>query len=233
MSFGGYVSSFKHFFCPWGCVSVTCGFSPRDGVCAHRCVLPPSGAFLSSSCFSVCLPWSFLGGRLFRRSADGSGRGVWPADWRLCPHRPVLVLGFSVVSSGAGLHGLTSHIQLFGTPWTIAHQAPLSMGFSRQEDWRRLSCPLPGESSQPRDGTQDSCIAGRFFTIQTTREALTTVEMLNLESPWLWLTRRVLLLCSPAAPAGRASGLQQGHCVWTSAPGCFQPPPSFHGWCLL
>ena len=111
--------------------------------------------------------------------------------------------------------GLTSHIQLFGTPWTIAHQAPLSMGFSRQEDWRGLSCPPPGESSQPRDGTQDSCIAGGFFTVQTAREALTTAEMLNLESPWFWLTRRVLLLSSPAAPAGRASGLQQGHCVWT------------------
>ena len=104
---------------------------------------------------------------------------------------------------------------VFATPWTIAHQSPLSMGFSRQEYWRGLSCPPPGESSQPRDGTQDSCIAGGFFTVQTAREALTTAEMLNLESPWLWLTRRVLLLSSPAAPAGRASGLQQGHCVWT------------------
>ena len=28
------------------------------------------------------------------------------------------------------------HVQLFETPWTIAHQAPLSMGFSRQEPWR-------------------------------------------------------------------------------------------------
>ena len=27
------------------------------------------------------------------------------------------------------------HVQLFATPWTIAHQVPLSMGFSRQEDW--------------------------------------------------------------------------------------------------
>ena len=31
-----------------------------------------------------------------------------------------------------------SHGQLFATPWTIAHQAPLSMGFSRQEYWRGL-----------------------------------------------------------------------------------------------
>ena len=30
------------------------------------------------------------------------------------------------------------------TPWTVAHQAPLSMGFSRQEDWGGLPCPPPG-----------------------------------------------------------------------------------------
>ena len=37
-----------------------------------------------------------------------------------------------------------SHVQLFVTPWTIAHQAPLSMGFSRQEYWSRLPFPPPG-----------------------------------------------------------------------------------------
>ena len=44
-------------------------------------------------------------------------------------------------------------------------------GFSRQECWSGLSCPPPGESSQPRDRTQVSCIAGRFFTVWATREA--------------------------------------------------------------
>ena len=57
-----------------------------------------------------------------------------------------------------------SRVQLFVTLWTIAHQSPLSMGFSRQEYWRRLSCPPPGESSQLRDRTQLSRIAGVFFT---------------------------------------------------------------------
>ena len=37
-----------------------------------------------------------------------------------------------------------SHIQLFATPWTVAHQASLSVGFSRQEYWTGLPCPLPG-----------------------------------------------------------------------------------------
>ena len=38
-------------------------------------------------------------------------------------------------------------------PWTVAHQAPLSMGSCRQEYWSGFPCPPPGESSWPRDGT--------------------------------------------------------------------------------
>ena len=37
-----------------------------------------------------------------------------------------------------------SHIRLFATPWTVARQAPLSMGLSRQEYWNGLPCPPPG-----------------------------------------------------------------------------------------
>ena len=65
-----------------------------------------------------------------------------------------------------------SHIQLFVTPSTLAHQTPLSIGFSRQEYWSELPCPPPGECSQPRDRTQVSHIAGRFLTVCTTREAI-------------------------------------------------------------
>ena len=42
-----------------------------------------------------------------------------------------------------------SHIQLFVTPWTVAHQAPLSMGFSGQEYWSGLLFPSPGDLSNP------------------------------------------------------------------------------------
>ena len=42
-----------------------------------------------------------------------------------------------------------SHVQLFVTPWTIAHQAPPSMGFSRQEYLSQLPCPPPGDLSNP------------------------------------------------------------------------------------
>ena len=42
-----------------------------------------------------------------------------------------------------------SHVQLFGTPWSVALQAPLSTGFSRQEQWSGLPCPPPGELPNP------------------------------------------------------------------------------------
>ena len=40
-------------------------------------------------------------------------------------------------------------VRLSTTLWTIAHQAPLSMGFSRQEYWSGLSCPPPGDLPNP------------------------------------------------------------------------------------
>ena len=42
-----------------------------------------------------------------------------------------------------------SHVQLFGTLWTVAHQAPMSMEFSRQEYWSRLPFPTPGDLPNP------------------------------------------------------------------------------------
>ena len=57
----------------------------------------------------------------------------------------------------------------------IACQAPLFMGFSRQEYRSGLTCSLPGVSSQPRDGTHISYVsptsAGKFFTTSTIWEA--------------------------------------------------------------
>ena len=42
-----------------------------------------------------------------------------------------------------------SHVQLFATPWTVAYQAPPSMGFSRQEYWSGLPFPSPGDLPDP------------------------------------------------------------------------------------
>ena len=67
-----------------------------------------------------------------------------------------------------------SHVRLFATIWTVAHQAPLSMGFSRQEHWNGMSCPPPGDL--PNLGIKpvfprSPALAGGFFTTNATWEA--------------------------------------------------------------
>ena len=105
-----------------------------------------------------------------------------------------LSMGFSGKSTGVGCHCLLpditilnlllmlceslSRVGLFATPWTVVHQAPLSMGFSRQEYCSELPFCSPRESSWPGVQTQVSCIAGRFFTFWATREALVTSVLL-------------------------------------------------------
>ena len=61
-----------------------------------------------------------------------------------------------------------SLIRLFVTPWTVAHQAPLSMGFSRQEYWTGLPFPSPGDLHDPGNLCllASNALAGRFFTIE-------------------------------------------------------------------
>ena len=63
-----------------------------------------------------------------------------------------------------------SHVRLFCNPWTVAHQAPLSMGILQARILEWVAMPSSRGSSQPKDQTQVSCTAGVFFTICATRE---------------------------------------------------------------
>ena len=70
--------------------------------------------------------------------------------------RVFLLTSFWVIGSGKELENVHAHVLshfssvwLFATLWTVACQAPLSMGFSRQEHWSRLPCPSPGDLSDP------------------------------------------------------------------------------------
>ena len=54
-----------------------------------------------------------------------------------------------------------SHALLFATPWTVAHQAPLSMGFSQQEFWSGLPFPSPGNLPDPGIKPMFPALAGR------------------------------------------------------------------------
>ena len=67
----------------------------------------------------------------------------------------------------------SSLVRLFATLWTAAHQAPLSMGFSRQEYWSGLPCPSPGDlpnSGIEPESLMSHALAGGFFTTSTTWE---------------------------------------------------------------
>ena len=63
---------------------------------------------------------------------------------------------------------LLSCTRLFATLWTVAHQAPLSMGFPRQEYWSRLPVPPPGDLPHPGikpASHMSPALACGFFTI--------------------------------------------------------------------
>ena len=66
-----------------------------------------------------------------------------------------------------------SHAGLFATPWTVAQQAPLSMGFSRQEYWSGLLCLSPGDlfdlGIEPTSLVSPAS-AGSFFSTSTWEE---------------------------------------------------------------
>ena len=67
-----------------------------------------------------------------------------------------------------------SHVWLFATLWTVAHQASLSIGFSKQEYWSGLSCPSPGDLPDPEieaASPKSLASAGGFFTASAAWEA--------------------------------------------------------------
>ena len=64
----------------------------------------------------------------------------------------------------------------FVTPWTIARQAPLSMGFLRQEYWSGLPFPSLGDLPTPGIKPASPALAGRFFTTEPPEKPKDTLE---------------------------------------------------------
>ena len=58
----------------------------------------------------------------------------------------------------------------FETPWTSDRQAPLSIGFPRQEYWSGLPFPPPGDLPHPETKPTFPALAGRFFTAEPPRK---------------------------------------------------------------
>ena len=86
-----------------------------------------------------------------------------------------------------------SHVRLSATLWTVACQAPLSTGFSRQEYWSGLSCPPPGDLPDPGIKPESLCLlhwqAGSFTTSVTWEARHPPLQVLNhavanIQHPW-------------------------------------------------
>ena len=58
---------------------------------------------------------------------------------------------------------MLGHVQHFVTPWTVAHQVPLSMGLSEKEYWSGLPFPPPGDLPDPGIEPVSPALAGSFF----------------------------------------------------------------------
>ena len=117
------------------------------------------------------------GGHGVPPSASGSfGKNAWNPDFResvnsadSCPLGKTRVCVCVCVCMRT--LSCFSCVRLFATPWTLAHQALLSMGFSRQEYWRGLPWPPSGVLPNPRVKSvslMSPALAGRFFTTSTT-----------------------------------------------------------------
>ena len=89
--------------------------------------------------------------------------------WRCC-HLPIFY--------SRKMHSL-SRVRLFVIPWTVVYQAPLSMGFSRQEYWSGLPFPSLGDLPDPGIRIWASHIVGRCFTIWATREVKDATQKEN------------------------------------------------------
>ena len=95
--------------------------------------------------------------------------------WKITSRVAYINPTISMIIYNVHVHMLScfSHVWLFETLWTVAHQATLSMEFSRQECWSGLPCPPPGDLPDP--GTEPesltSALVGGFLITSTTWEA--------------------------------------------------------------
>ena len=102
---------------------------------------------------------------------------IWEIDFFFFYPRQELKYHFTSFFASIGCCAVLSHfsrVRLFVTPQTVAHQAPLSIGFSRQECWSGLPSPPPGDLPDPGiepSSLKSPALAGGFFTTGATREA--------------------------------------------------------------
>ena len=87
---------------------------------------------------------------------------------------------------------LLSHVRLFAAPWTVAYQAPLSMGFSRQEYWSGFPFPSPGDLPNPGIEPGSPALQADSLPSQPTGKSFIredyNAKVGSQETPWHWIT---------------------------------------------
>ena len=98
---------------------------------------------------------------------DPAERTLWERCrvWQEGPYQILGVLGHEETRSRVNVYAqLLSPVRLFVIPWAVAFQAPLPMGFPRQEYWSGLPFPSPGDLPNPGIKPASPELAGGFFT---------------------------------------------------------------------
>ena len=176
--------------------------SPTPGACSNSC---PSSRWCHPTNLILCrplllLPSVFPSIRVF---SNESGLHIrWPEyesfSFSINPSNEysglisfrmdcfdLLLLSILYIIVCAWVLSCFSLVQLCATLWTVAHQALLSMGVSRQEYWSGLPCPPPGDLPDPGikpESLMSPALAGRFFTASTTWEASLQLLISNCQS---------------------------------------------------
>ena len=99
------------------------------------------------------------------------------AQWWICIRSALIMLWLCVC-----MLSCFSHVHHFVILWIVAHQAPLSMGFSRQEYWSGLPFPSPGNLPNPRiksTSLMSFALIGRLLTTSPTWGAHGLIRMFN------------------------------------------------------
>ena len=108
-----------------------------------------------------------------------------------------------------------SRVRLFATPWTAAHQAPPSMGFSRQEYWSGLPFPSPGDVPDPGIEARSPALQADALTSEPERFPLwdtATLNCLNLGMIHIFSVHIYSKRSSPSAPLSKCSMAHHSMC---------------------
>ena len=94
-----------------------------------------------------------------------------------------------------------SRVQLFATPWTIVYQAPLSMGFSRQEYWSELAFPSPEDLPYLGIESRSPALQADSLRSQPPAKPILHITSSQIEFILLFIrTQHFFVLCYPVLP---------------------------------